>query len=50
MNEIDAYAHARNLPEPLRHDLATYFKDAWWAFEGAPGACTPAVALLKTAV
>ena len=34
MNEVDAFASARNLPDELRNALASYYNDAWMAHEG----------------
>ncbi len=34
MNEIDAYAEARDLPECLRKELTRYYQDVWVAYEG----------------
>ncbi len=34
MNEVDAFASARNLPDELRNALANYYNDAWMAHEG----------------
>ncbi|CAL5221214.1 g3363 [Coccomyxa viridis] len=33
MNEVDAFASARNLPDELRNSLANYYNDAWTAHE-----------------
>lgn len=34
MNEVDAFAAARGLPDELRTALASYYNDAWMAHEG----------------
>lgn len=34
MNQIDAYAEARDLPDQLRQELCSYYQDVWVAYEG----------------
>ena len=41
MNEVDAFAAARNLPVELRNALTGYYNDAWMAHEGKPGLHLP---------
>ncbi|BDA43662.1 Potassium voltage-gated channel subfamily H member 7 [Coccomyxa sp. Obi] len=33
MNEVDAYAEARKLPEVLRQELFNYYQDVWFSYQ-----------------
>ena len=36
MNEVDAYAEARELPELLRQELCSYYQNVWFSYQGRP--------------